>query len=393
MGKNFRLAFVGPSGAGKGTFSEMLKEVFPNTRFAVSATTRKVMRPGEIQGVSYDFMSTERFEELEKSDYFAETNPYCDNRYGTPRNQCDNSEHNIIFDVDVNGAGRLKAAYPDLIIVFLLPPSQDELITRLRKRGEDEDSIKKRLARSEYELTKVDIADIVIVNDDLKVAFSQLFAFLADKMDKVIITLDGYSGAGKEALGSWLAQKLGATYLDSGRLYRCLAWHLGIRLRLDPNSKEYQEHLHNLKQTFDPDCLDQGLLKTQEVEDIVGLWARLPDIRNFAYMNQLRCVAQSRISVADGRDMAILFPSAKLKVFVDVERETRIVRRAKQRGLDIDLVRQSITERDRVDSTRTENPAGFRPEIGMRLLDNNQSLESARQALLDMVGLVAVSSH
>jgi guanylate kinase len=167
------LVLTAPSGAGKTTLVHHLLEKFPDKlAFSVSATTR-APRPYEEHGKDYYFLSKLDFKERIASAEFLEYEEvYEDQFYGTLRSEISRiwlEGKAVVFDVEVKGATAIKAAYPDAAcVVFISPPNPEVLFNRLRARGtEDEDSLKKRIARAKEELMYRDRFDYVLVNDDL----------------------------------------------------------------------------------------------------------------------------------------------------------------------------------------------------------------------------------
>jgi len=160
-----------PSGAGKTTVARYLLETIPGAVFSVSATTRP-RRNGEIDGRDYHFLSREEFERKIAHGELVEYEEIFGNYYGTLRSATEDALHRgsvMIFDVDVKGALSLKQAYPqDTFLLFIEPPSLEELERRLRHRGtESEDQIQRRLERAALEMSYRDRFDAVIINEDL----------------------------------------------------------------------------------------------------------------------------------------------------------------------------------------------------------------------------------
>ena len=157
----------GPSGTGKGTIcTEILKDI--NNEFSVSMTTREA-REGETHGKEYYFVSHEEFlDNIEKGN-FLEYATVFDNYYGTPRDMVLkrlDKGRNIILDIDVQGGLNVKAAMPDAVLIFLLPPSLAALRERLEKRGtETPDKIEKRLSKAVNEIRFIGEYDYYVVND------------------------------------------------------------------------------------------------------------------------------------------------------------------------------------------------------------------------------------
>ncbi len=179
--KKGRLFVVsGPSGCGKGTIlQEILQD--PDLYFSVSATTRQ-MRPGEVDGVNYRFLSNEKFEELIAEDGFLEYAGYCDHYYGTLRQPVE--EHlqagqNVILEIEVVGAKKIREKCPDAIFLFIMPPSLSELERRLRKRGtETEEVVQQRVSQAAREIQCADSYDYVVVNAELEQAVAEVHAIL-----------------------------------------------------------------------------------------------------------------------------------------------------------------------------------------------------------------------
>ena len=173
------LVVCGPSGVGKGTLLARLRRQYPNFAFSVSCTTR-APRPGERDGVDYQFVTRERFEALRAEGHFAEWAEVHGNLYGTPKAPV--REHmaagrDVIFDIDVQGALQLREHFPDGLYVFILPPSMTVLEARLRGRGTDsEEQVAKRLKNAIGELRQAGGFDYLVVNDDLDVAYDDLRA-------------------------------------------------------------------------------------------------------------------------------------------------------------------------------------------------------------------------
>ena len=167
----------GPSGAGKGTLLSQVIERIPDAWVSVSATTRSP-RPGEIEGVHYFFLDTEHFKSLVEQDGFLEWAQVHDNFYGTLKKSVVdhmNAGDQVILEIDVQGALQVRKALPEAHLVFIEPPSLDELERRLRQRGtETEDVISSRMKTAEVELAQKMEYDVQVVNDDLERAVDEL---------------------------------------------------------------------------------------------------------------------------------------------------------------------------------------------------------------------------
>lgn len=170
MNKGLLIVVSAPSGCGKGT---VLHEILKDDSFycSVSATTRKP-REGEINGVNYYFLSKEEFEQKIKDDAMLEYAQYCENYYGTLKQEVDSNLEkgkNVILEIDVQGAMQIKEQRPEGVFIFMLPPSVKELERRLRKRGtETDDVIALRVAEAEGEIKQASKYDYVMVNAALE---------------------------------------------------------------------------------------------------------------------------------------------------------------------------------------------------------------------------------
>ncbi len=160
-----------PAGGGKTTIVNMLLKEVPNLVRAITCTTRKP-RDGEEDGKDYYFLTKEEFEESIKNDKFLEYAKVHDNYYGTPREEVEkllNEGKDVILIIDVQGMRQLRKKIK-LNAIFILPPSLEELINRMKKRGESEEEIKKRLETAKKELPAWKEYDYVVVNDVLEKA-------------------------------------------------------------------------------------------------------------------------------------------------------------------------------------------------------------------------------
>lgn len=177
MSKGSLFVISGPSGAGKGTLVERVLEERPDVWLSISATTRQP-RAGEIDGAHYRFMTVDAFEKAIEQDGFIEWANVHSNYYGTPIEPIE--EHmeagdDVILEIDVQGALQVRDKFPGARLVFIAPPSFEELERRLRGRATDaDDVIARRLANARGEMDAAEQYDLVIVNDDLDVATREL---------------------------------------------------------------------------------------------------------------------------------------------------------------------------------------------------------------------------
>ena len=173
--------FTGPSGTGKGTILSEVLGKDKNLYLSVSATTR-TPREGERDGVHYYFLTQERFEERIAAGAFLEYAQYVGNYYGTlegPVNDQLEAGNDVVLEIEVQGAMQIHEKRPDAVMIFVAPPSMEELERRLKGRGtESEDKIRHRMETAEKEMTYADRFDYIIVNDDLACAIDDLMAIL-----------------------------------------------------------------------------------------------------------------------------------------------------------------------------------------------------------------------
>jgi len=177
----FPLILSSPSGGGKTTIARMLLERRRDVGYSVSCTTRTA-RPGEQDGKDYFFLSQDEFETKRALDEFAESAVVHGNLYGTLRSEVKRvlaSGKHVIMDIDVQGARQFARAFPESVLVFLLPPSTDVLIDRLRARQtEDHRKLLVRLRSAREELREVGRYQYVVVNDNLERAYTQVTAIV-----------------------------------------------------------------------------------------------------------------------------------------------------------------------------------------------------------------------
>ena len=170
-----------PSGAGKGTVIDRMLELRPELVYSVSATTRKP-RAGEIEGVSYYFVTREKFLEMIENGEFLEYAEYVGEFYGTPAKPIFESikdGKDIILEIDVQGAEQVMAAVPCVTSIFITPPDWDELERRLRKRGTDtEEKLVARMERARIECMEKDHYAYTIINDDVNRAAEEILSII-----------------------------------------------------------------------------------------------------------------------------------------------------------------------------------------------------------------------
>lgn len=173
--------YTGSSGVGKGTILGELLQRDSNIRLSVSNTTRDP-REGEIAGVHYNYITREQFESVVAEDGYLEYAEYCGNYYGTPKKQVEdllNEGYTVILEIEVKGGLQIMEKYPDILSIFILPPSLEVLEKRLRKRGtESEEVIQERLAKAKYEMGFKDRYKYNVINAELEDAVDEVLNIL-----------------------------------------------------------------------------------------------------------------------------------------------------------------------------------------------------------------------
>lgn len=168
--KGSLIVLSGPSGSGKDSICERLKEYNSNFWVSISCTTRKP-RKGEEEGINYFFKTKEEFEQLIKDDELLEYASYNNDYYGTPKNEINeylNNGIDVILVIEVQGALKVKKLVKEAIFIFVMPPTMKDLVLRLKKRGtETDDKILKRFKKAYQEINELSKYNYVVVNDDL----------------------------------------------------------------------------------------------------------------------------------------------------------------------------------------------------------------------------------
>jgi len=181
MSRGTLVIISGPSGAGKGTLVRALLGRVPSVWVSVSATTR-APRPREQEGRHYFFLTSAEFERRVESGDFLEHAEVHGNRYGTLRSTVETKlaqGRTVILEIDPQGAAQVRAMMPEAALVFIVAPSTDELVRRIRQRGgESDEDIAVRMATAQRELALVGTYDCVVQNDDLRRATDELVHFI-----------------------------------------------------------------------------------------------------------------------------------------------------------------------------------------------------------------------
>ncbi|MBP2650170.1 MAG: gmk 2 [Firmicutes bacterium] len=182
------IVLSGPSGTGKGTICKELLNNYPNINYSISATTRSP-RAGEVNGVNYWFVSQAEFQEMIKNDALLEWAEVYGNYYGTPRRYVEELLANgkdIVLEIDTQGAMQVKNKFPEGVFIYIVPPSIDELATRINKRGsETPESIKRRLGSVRYELSSAYDYHYVVINDRVSEATAKIEAIISAEKSRV----------------------------------------------------------------------------------------------------------------------------------------------------------------------------------------------------------------
>lgn len=182
--KGILVVVSGFSGVGKGTIMKRLTEKYDNYALSVSATTR-LPRTGEVNGKEYFFHTKEEFKQMIAQEQLVEYARYCDNYYGTPRKyveeQMDRGK-DVILEIEIQGALKIKAKYPNALLLFVMPPSGAVLRERLTERGtETPEVIEARLKRASAEADGIESYDYMLVNDKLEECVEQMHRLICSQ--------------------------------------------------------------------------------------------------------------------------------------------------------------------------------------------------------------------
>lgn len=179
--KGILIVISGFSGAGKGTLVKQIMRDYDDYALSVSMTTREP-RDGEEEGISYFFVEKESFEKKIEEDGLLEYAQYCGNYYGTPKAYVEeqlNKGKNVILEIEIQGALKVKEKYPEALLLFVMPPSAEELKRRLIGRGTDSmEVIEKRLRRAEEESEGIENYEYIVINDDLTQCVEEIHAIV-----------------------------------------------------------------------------------------------------------------------------------------------------------------------------------------------------------------------
>ncbi|UOF89195.1 guanylate kinase [Fodinisporobacter ferrooxydans] len=189
------IVLSGPSGAGKGTVCTALRPTMPDLNVSISATTR-APRSGEAEGVNYFFKSREQFQEMVERDELLEWAQVYGNFYGTPRKYVEDflaAGKDVLLEIDIQGALQVKRQFPNGVFIFLIPPSLEELRSRIIGRGtETEESFRLRFGAAAGELKYMDQYDYVVVNDRVDDACRRIRSIIEAERCSVPRNIDFY---------------------------------------------------------------------------------------------------------------------------------------------------------------------------------------------------------
>ena len=188
MNKGRVYIISGPSGSGKDTVLKKIFEKCPQVAFSISSITRP-MREGEVEGEKYNFVTREHFEEMIANDQLLEHNVFVGNYYGTPKDYVEQqmeAGRDVILEIEIQGAMKVKEQFPNAILLFVMPPSIAELHQRLVGRGtETEEVIMERLLRAYEEAVGIEEYDYIIINDDLDACVKELHELLTKSHEEI----------------------------------------------------------------------------------------------------------------------------------------------------------------------------------------------------------------
>ena len=188
LGKGLLVVISGPSGAGKGTLCKVLLERNKELKLSVSCTTRSP-RAAEREGINYFFITKDKFDEMKEKDEFLEYAEVYGNYYGTPMsyvNKVLEEGKDVILEIDIQGALKVKNKYPDGVFIFIMPPTMDELKNRIKKRGsETEESLLRRFKAAFEELNYISSYNYVVINDIIDSAVNKLESIISAERCRV----------------------------------------------------------------------------------------------------------------------------------------------------------------------------------------------------------------
>jgi len=187
MKKGLLIVLSGPSGVGKGTIlKEFVEDPELNLAYSVSMTTRG-MRPGEVEGVNYNFVDRPTFEQAIKDGELLEYAEFVGNYYGTPLKNVEklrSEGKNVLLEIEVQGCQQVMEKCPDALTIFIIPPSMEELEKRIRGRGtEPEEIVQQRLSKASREMELVDQYKFIVCNEDPKLAASIISLIIKRHME------------------------------------------------------------------------------------------------------------------------------------------------------------------------------------------------------------------
>ena len=185
MGKGKLFVISGASGVGKSTVLGKVMAARKDLTFSVSATTRGP-RPGEQEGVHYYFVSHDTFRDMIDRDAFVEYDAHMNNFYGTPKAQLEEklARSHVVLDIEPNGAFQVRKSRPDAVLIFIAPPSVEELSRRLRGRGDtDEAQIRVRQERVQWEMEQSRAYDHIVINDQVDACVDEILNIIAQVAD------------------------------------------------------------------------------------------------------------------------------------------------------------------------------------------------------------------
>ncbi|MFD2171454.1 guanylate kinase [Tumebacillus lipolyticus] len=194
--KGLLIVLSGPSGAGKGTICKALLPTMNTTHYSVSCTTRQP-REGELEAVNYFFKSVDQFQEMVKQDELLEWAEVYGNYYGTPRKYVEETlaaGENVLLEIDIQGALQVKEKFPNGVFIFLMPPSLNELRSRIIGRGsETEESFNRRFGAASDEMKYISEYDYVVVNDVVENACNKVRSIITAERCNVSRNLEYYN--------------------------------------------------------------------------------------------------------------------------------------------------------------------------------------------------------
>lgn len=303
---------------------------------------------------------------------------FSDLKYEKRSNQIIICESSVVFTPELNEIQNLKSLFPDLITIFIKPPS----IHALKKRYDNyvgifDDARKELLDTYISDRKSMETCNYTVVNRDPYRALAEVAAILFQEMGGIIVAIDGPSACGKGAIAERTAQQYGGRHCDTGLIYRAVAKYMNDH-GIATNSEQMPAFLKEFQEQFACDEVDEIELRTPAVDAIVPAWGKILAVRHVVFMLELKTLYGSgkSVIVSEGRSSTThVFTRAELKYFVTCPIEIRGKRRGAQHHISVDQAIERLKARDKQDMEREIEPLRFARHQGVKRIDNSKELE------------------